>query len=235
MKCYHMTTIDRIDSINQFGLIPRNKEISNDTISKLINETRVKVFFSEGFEGAIALFIDVNIVYNKIKKGEMPLEDDTLYNKILASQNLRDYLGSGVYLCFDSDVVENENNPVDGCTSKIIEPDKLRVVLLINLKDDSYSYSRFDILHYMMARTLPESIKYNGIKWPNTDMFKHHYARTEEEKILVNQNKIRDYYIENKDIINVFRNDNYQMIEIPLSEFINILNNKDTLHKNKSS
>lgn len=232
MKCYHMTTIDRIDSISKLGLIPRNPKISNETISKLINETRVKVFFSEGYEGAIALFIDVNIVYNKIKKGEMPLDDATLYKKVLESHTIRDYLGEGVYLCFDRDSVENENNSVDGCTSKVIEPDKLKVVVLENLKDGSFSYSRFDILHYMMSRILPENINYNGIKWPNIDMFKKHHARTEEEKISVNQNKIRDYYIENDDKIQVFRNNDYQMMEIPLSEFVYFINNKDSLNQN---
>ncbi len=63
MKCYHMTTIDRLESISRFGLTPRN-----ENTGRLINETRVKVFFSEGYDGAIALFIDFNIVYNKLKR-----------------------------------------------------------------------------------------------------------------------------------------------------------------------
>lgn len=65
MKCYHMTTLDRLKSINELGLLPRNERNS-----KLINDDKVKVFFSEGFEGAIALFVDFNIVYNKIKNRE---------------------------------------------------------------------------------------------------------------------------------------------------------------------
>lgn len=218
VKCYHMTTIDRIDSINKLGLTPRNEKNC-----KLINETRVKVFFSEGYEEAIALFIDFNIVYNKIKNGEMDIEDAILYKKILESHNIRDYLGDGIYLCFDKDVVENENNPVDGCTSKTIEPDNLKIVILRNLKDGTCSYSRFDILHYMMSKILTENINYNSIKWPNVDMFKNHYVRTEEEKILINQNKIRDYYVENSDKIQEFKNNDYQIIEVPLSEFINII------------
>ena len=62
MKCYHMTTLDRLQSINEFGLLPRNERNC-----KLVNDYKVKVFFSEGFEGAIALFVDFNIVYNKIR------------------------------------------------------------------------------------------------------------------------------------------------------------------------
>lgn len=226
MNCYHMTTIDRLKSINELGLTPRNEKNC-----KLINETRVKVFFSEGYEGAIALFIDFNIVYNKIKNKELSLEDDNLYMKVLESNSIRDYLGDGVYLCFDKSAVENENNSVDGCTSKIIEPDKLKVVILNNLEDDTYSYSRFDILHYMMSKISPENINYNGIKWPDIAMFKHHYARTEDEKVLVNQKKIRNYYIENYDRIQVFKNGNYQILEIPLFEFVSELSHKSTLFK----
>ncbi len=153
----------------------------------------------------------------------MPLEDERLYQKILHSLSIRDYLGDGVYICFDREFVENENNPVDGCTSKVIDPVKLRIVVLKNLSDNTFSYSRFDILHYMMSKVSPEDINYNGIKWP-ADMFKHHYARTEEEKILVNQNKIRDYYIENKEIIQKFKYKEYQVIEIPILEFLNLIN-----------
>ena len=65
MKCYHMTKLDYLDSINQFGLLPR----SGDN-SRLIQDDQVKVFFSEGYEGAIALYVDFSIVYRKAKEKE---------------------------------------------------------------------------------------------------------------------------------------------------------------------
>lgn len=63
MYYYHMTSIDNLKSISEKGLIPKNE--SN---SRLIGDEKVKVFFSEGFEGTIALFVDFQIVYD----GENP-------------------------------------------------------------------------------------------------------------------------------------------------------------------
>ena len=60
-----MTSLDRLVSISKIGLIPRN-----ENNSKLINDEKNKVFFSEGFEGAIALFVDFEIVYENIKEGK---------------------------------------------------------------------------------------------------------------------------------------------------------------------
>ena len=96
MKCYHMTKIDNLDSISKLGLIPRNGDNS-----KLIHDDKIKVFFSEGYEGAIALYVDFSIVYQQVKKKEIILNDDYLMNKIMSSKNLEDYLADGVYLSFD--------------------------------------------------------------------------------------------------------------------------------------
>lgn len=60
MNYYHMTSLDRLKSIGKIGLLPRNEENS-----KLINDTKKKVFFSEGFEGTIALFVDFELVYDQ--------------------------------------------------------------------------------------------------------------------------------------------------------------------------
>lgn len=60
MYYYHMTSIDNLQSIREKGLIPKN-----ETNSKLIGDEKVKVFFSEGFEGAIALFVDFQIVIER--------------------------------------------------------------------------------------------------------------------------------------------------------------------------
>ena len=62
MKCYHMTSLDRVESIYNMGLVPRNEKNS-----KLIKDEKTKVFFSEGYTGAIALYVDFDIVYNNIK------------------------------------------------------------------------------------------------------------------------------------------------------------------------
>ena len=43
MNYYHMTSLDRLNSISKIGLTPRNEDNS-----KLINDKKNKVFFSEG-------------------------------------------------------------------------------------------------------------------------------------------------------------------------------------------
>lgn len=117
-----MTSLERLDSINKFGLTPRNEDNS-----KLISDDKVKVFFSEGFEGTIALYVDFNIVYDDIKRGIKKMENITLNNKVCNSLNVEDYLEEGVYLRFDGTDIENERNFENGCTSKVILPDALEV------------------------------------------------------------------------------------------------------------
>lgn len=65
----------------------------------------------------------------------MQLSDNELYSRVINSKNIREYLGEGVYLTFDSENVvnENENNEVDGFTSEKIKPDLLEVAMLKTL------------------------------------------------------------------------------------------------------
>ena len=65
MKCFRSTSINTIERVYTEGIVP-----SCGRNSRLIGDNRKKVFFSEGFHGTIALLIDFNIVYNKIKKIE---------------------------------------------------------------------------------------------------------------------------------------------------------------------
>ena len=124
-----MTKIDNLDSISKLGLIPRNGDNS-----KLIHDDKIKVFFSEGYEGAIALYVDFSIVYHQVKKKEIILNDDYLTNKIMSSKNLEDYLEDGVYLSFDMNGITNERNFENGCTSQVIEPENLNVLVLKNME-----------------------------------------------------------------------------------------------------
>ena len=76
MNFYHMTSLDRLNSISKIGLTPRNEDNS-----KLINDEKNKVFFSKGFEGAIALFVDFDIVYENIKNRKTKLIDKEIEKK----------------------------------------------------------------------------------------------------------------------------------------------------------
>lgn len=207
MKCYHMTTLDRLESINKFGLIP-----GNGVNCKLVNDDKFKVFFSEGFEGAIALFVDFYIVYNKIKHNELSITDITIYDKIIKSNNLEEFLGEGVYLVFEMNNVINERNFENGCTNTTIEPNKLSVLVLRKLDGSTVIYSRFKIINYMMSRISPNDIKYYGKKYPNSPSF--------EEATIRIQNKVKNYYDKNNKIIQEYKNEEYELIEIPLEIFV---------------
>ncbi len=212
MKCYHMTKLDYLDSINQFGLLPR----SGDN-SRLIQDDQVKVFFSEGYEGAIALYVDFSIVYRKAKEKEITLDDD-LKGKILLSKDLEDYLGDGVYLSFDMNGIKNERNFENGCTSQPIASDIINVLLLEDITNGNITYSRFDIIHYMMSTISPEQITYYGGKYPDSPPFDAATKRI--------QDKVKKYYEENKEIIDVYRSGSYKLKELSLNEFLNYSKNK---------
>ena len=216
MKCFRSTSINTIERVYTEGIVP-----SCGRNSRLIGDNRKKVFFSEGFHGTIALLIDFNIVYNKIKKNRMQVSDNELYSKVINSENIREYLGEGVYLSFDSENVLNENNEVDGFTSEKINPDLLEVAMIVNTNDGTFSYSRFDVVHFMMAQINPDDIKYSGIKWPNIELYEGHNKKPEQEKIRINQSKIRQYYEENQELINRFKTNQYRLVYIPLNKFIN--------------
>ena len=207
MKCYHMTTLDRLESINRLGLIP-----GNGNNCKLVNDDKFKVFFSEGFEGSIALFVDFYIVYNKIKNSELKISDISVYNKVINSKSLEEFLGDGVYLTFEMLDIINERNFENGCTSTTIEPNKLSVLVLRKLDDNIVTYSRFKIINYMMSRINPNDIKYYGMKYPNSPTFKEATIRI--------QTKVKDYYEKNNKIIQKYKNEKYELIEIPLDIFI---------------
>lgn len=207
MKCYHMTSLDRLKSINKLGLIPGNGDNC-----KLVNDDKYKVFFSEGFEGAIALFVDFYIVYNKIKNNELSITDTNIYSKIINSNNLEEFLGNGVYLVFEMNGIVNERNFENGCTSTTIEPKKLSVLILRNYDDNTVMYSRFNIINYMMANIEPNDIKYYGKKYPNSPSF--------EEATIRIQNKVKDYYDKHNKIIQEYKNRKYELIEIPLDVFV---------------
>ena len=111
MYYYHMTALNNLHSIMSQGLIPKN-----ENNGKLIGEEKVKVFFSEGFEGAVALYVDFDIVFDRIRKEQMKVSDEVVRKKLLKSKSLSDYLGEGVYLQFDGTGIKNERNFENGCT-----------------------------------------------------------------------------------------------------------------------
>lgn len=215
-KCYHMTSLDRVRSISVSGLTPQNGDNS-----KTVNDTKVKVFFSEGMTGAVALYADLQKHYDDIKAGNVGKTPQDRVEAVNATNSLEEYLGGdGVYFLFDGTDLENEKNFMDGCTDQSIAPENLQVCLLKNNETNTVSYSRYDIIKYMMSKVPAESIYYTG-----KDV-KPEEVETATTQIRTNVNW---FYENNKSAINAFRAGNYTLENIPLREFCEKYLNQDEL------
>ena len=169
-------------------------------------------FFSEGFEGCIALFVDFDIVYENVKNRKIKITDKELERKVLNTKSLFEYLKDGVYLQFDGTNIENERNFENGCTSEIIFPEMLNVCVLKNTNNNSLTFSRFEIIKYMMSKVKPEEIKYYGCKYCDSPNFNDATNRI--------QQKVKNYYSIHKKEIEKYNNEYYILEYIPLNDFI---------------
>lgn len=202
-----MTSLDNLRSISKMGLIPKS-----GINSKLIGDEKIKVFFSEGIEGAIALFVDFQLVYEKIRAGQMTITDESTMKKIIDSKSLSDYLGEGVYLRFDGTNIKNERNFENGCTSLHIPPKDLTVCVLRKKNDSSIVFSRFEIIKYMMATVRPEQIEYYGTCYEGAPDFKEATKRIQE--------KVRSYYLQYQTEIGEYDSQEYTLDFCVLSDFV---------------
>ena len=200
MDYYHMTSLNNLHSISQKGLLPQN-----GVNSKLIGDEKIKTFFSEGFEGAIALYVDFQIVYDKIRTGQVRITDKNISQKIIESKNLSDYLGEGVYLRFDGTNIKNERNFENGCTDMAIPPDELTVCVLRRKNDNSVIFSRFEIIKYMMATIRPEQIRYYGAQYDGAPDFEKATTRIRE--------KVKMYYQKHQSEISAYNTEAYQFTD----------------------
>ena len=203
-----MTALNNLSSIAVQGLTPQNGDNG-----KLIGEEKVKVFFSEGFEGAVALYVDFDIVFDRIRKEQVKVADGFVRKKLLTSKNLSDFLGEGVYLRFDGTGIENERNFENGCTDMTILPEMLSVCILRKECDNSIIFSRFRIIKYMMAKIQPEQIKYYGAIYKGSPSFTEATDRIQE--------KVKRYYRDHQTEISEYVNCGYILASINLKDFVN--------------
>ena len=205
-----MTSLNNLRSISIQGLIPKNGDNG-----KLIGEEKTKVFFSEGFEGTIALFVDFNIVFDKAKKNQLEVTDKHIKEQLINSESVFDYLGEGVYLCFDGSGIKNERNFENGCTDMPIPPEKLSVCVLCEKNSSLKIFSRFEIIKYMMSKIQPNQINYYGVNYIDSPKFEEATARIQE--------KVRNYYNKHQAEIGYYNNDDYTLNFVPLNDFIDQL------------
>ena len=205
-KCYHMTSLDRVRSISVAGLTPQNGDNS-----KTVNDTKVKVFFSEGMTGAVALYADLQKHYDDIKAGNVGKTPQDRVEAVKATGSLEEYLGGdGVYFLFDGTDVENEKNFMDGCTDQSISPENLQVCLLKNNETNAVTYSRYDIIKFMMSKVPAESIYYSGKDVKPEDI---------DAATTTIRSTVQSFYEKNKSEINAFRAGNYTLENVPLRDF----------------
>lgn len=211
--CYHFTNAENIPDIIAKGLVP-----SCGTNSALICDTKKRVYFSEGFAGAISLYVDFELVYEQIKNGKHPISDITLIRKIKESSCLEDFLGKGVYFHFNKDGIFNERNFENGCTGITIPPDCLDIVILKNQNQNSFIFNRRDVVLYMMAHTEPNSILYHGSNYPGAPD-----SGQATENI---RGKVIKYYNSHTDEIKIYNSPDLSLCYIPITDFKDIIDQR---------
>lgn len=206
-ECYHFTKLKYLYSIRKNGLQPRL-----DTNSKAVGDTKPKISFSDTKRGAIGLFLEFYGVYNDYKNGNRvpdsnKIGETEMYDDIMNSQSLEDFLGEGVYLLFDGSEIENEGGNTgkggiyDASTRTPIKASDLRVGLLRNDDTKHVSYSMYDYINYLIANFSDEE----RLKLP--------------QKM---QKNMIEYVKEHIDEISKFKNGNFSLREIDINTFCEI-------------
>lgn len=217
-KCYHMTPIDRVRAVSNIGLRPNSNE--NTTI---FNNKKDKVYFSEGMTGTVASYVNMQRKYDAIKQGTVSTDNvsKTLVDQIKTSKDMPEVLGGeGVIFLFDGSEVENEKNFMDGYTSQTVLPEGLQVCVLKNADTNETTYSRDDIIHYMMAKVPTESIRYSGRDVKPEDV--------DKETIKI-QSFVNNYEKKHESEINKYKFGNYTLENVSVREFCeNYLSEKES-------
>ena len=199
---YHHTKIEFLKEIVQNGLV--GKIGYNSRFGK---ETLPRVYFSEGIEGVLAISEVFQTRFNNLKN-ENHWENITL----------EDFLGKSVYLRFSSQGYPNENPNLEnafrnGCTSKNIPPEEIKICYLKDKVTGQIFYHRDDIIKYLLAIYL--------------DQFQNGDEYQKEE--------IKEYYKFRKSELDNINWDNYVLKDMDLTLFYNqfltsYLNNEDSIN-----
>ena len=154
--CYHFTNKDQLESILSEGLRPQygiNSQLISDS-------KKEKVYYSVGEEATIKMFASFNEILSRTLDGRIRPElyetySDEIKQKIETSRDVESWLGDGIYLAFDGDMLNNFNEEKleDAYTSDTIPPEILYVCVL---KDETsgeiVSTKSSDIVTYFIAK-----------------------------------------------------------------------------------
>ena len=186
MEYYHMTKDKYIRGILKNGLQPKNGEQS-----KSIGDEKEVVFYSQGKEGAIVMYLSFEKMYEDLKgqrgdnvlsryeqylAGEITLSDSDLQNlekqikeiqEIRATKEFSEYYEDGLYLSIQDleveDIKDKNFNFANSWVTKPISPQQLQVMALRNKENGQLTTSKFDFVKYMMSEITPETIESLGI------------------------------------------------------------------------
>lgn len=205
-ECFHFTTLERLNNINKKGLEARSEEHS-----KSVSDSQKKISYSDSKIGAIGLYCNFEQVYLEFKVGIRPKrntpEEFEMRDKILQTKDMEEFLGDGVYLMFDGTGIDNTGGNTghggiyDASTYTTIPSNKLRVCLIKDNDTGTYSYSRKDFIHFLMASMTEE--EFSGMIEPM-------------------QERYQIYYESHKEEIDKFKKGNFSRGSIPISKFCEI-------------
>ncbi len=168
---YHHTKLKNISQILETGLVGKIGEAS-----KFGKETIPRVYFSEGIEGVLATAETFQDRFNSLMKEQGKTEWE--------NKNVEEYLGESIYLCFEGKDIKNENPNKEnafrnGCTSKNISPQELKICILRNKSTNQVLWHRDDIIKYMLANYPIDNFQ-NGDKYQKEEIINYYHLRYKE-------------------------------------------------------
>ena len=173
-ECFHFTTLERLNNINKNGLEARSEDRS-----KAVSDSKKKISYSDSKIGAIGLYCNFEQVYLEFKVGIRPKrntpEEFEMRDKILQTKDMEEFLGDGLYLMFDGTGIDNTGGNTghggiyDASTYKSIPSNKLKVCLIKDNDTGTYSYSRKDFIHFLMASMTEE--EFSGMIEPMQERY----------------------------------------------------------------
>lgn len=222
-KLYHFEQDKWMRYVLENGLEPHNGQNS-----KSIGDEKKVLFYSQGKNGAVAMYMDFLKHYEEFnsKKGDQTIAE---YNEkklnndinskefmrlqkqvkeietIRKAQSLEEYLGRGPYIeivDFDMEEIHDKNfNFANSWTTQTIPPSKLKVVCLKEKFGDRVLSEKKDIVNYFLSKMTPEQIVALGV---NDDL----------------TNFISQYKQEHKEELDMLGNQ-FDLSEMPLQQYVN--------------
>lgn len=233
-KYYHFTSYQNLESINEYGLIPKS-----GGRTRSIGDNRQAIFLSQGIINAILMYASILFHYerhsgdlgrNAIEYYKEKIEDYNTISitslteediveikaikkaiewtkQIMQYKNFFEYLEDGVYLSVSKVDDINKKDLKDCYTTTNISAENINIVVLKNKITGEIVDTRESILAYFMSITPINNVIGNTLN-------------------IITKKIIEDLYKNKLEDIKYYNIDNFEMYEIPINSYM--LNNKKT-------